>query len=152
VCVALIAESRGQVIDLGRIPHDDPRVYDAICAGDTIGVFQIESRAQTQTLPRTRPRTIEDLTVEVAIIRPGPITGGAVNPYIARRQGREPVQYDHPSLEPVLKETLGVILFQEQVLQVAMAIAGFTAGQADSLRRAMSRKRSHEAMAELWPQ
>src|SRR5581483_6504123 len=151
-CLELIREHRGQFPDLGRIPHDDPRVFDMICSGDTLGVFQIESRAQIQTLPRTRPRSIEDLIVEVAIIRPGPITGGAVNPYIARRMGREPVSYDHPSLEPVLKETLGVILFQEQVLQVAMAIAGFTAGQADSLRRAMSRKRSHEAMAELWPQ
>jgi error-prone DNA polymerase len=114
-----------------------------------MGVFQIESRAQMQTLPRTRPRSLEDLTVEVAIIRPGPIVGGAVNPYIRRRMGQEPVTYDHPSLEPVLKETLGVILFQEQVLQVAMALAGFTTGQAESLRRAMSRKRSWEAIARL---
>ncbi len=149
-CLELIRERRGQFPDLGRIPHDDPHVYDLICRGDTLGVFQIESRAQIQTLPRTRPRTIEDLTVEVAIIRPGPITGGAVNPYILRRQGREPVEYDHPLLEPVLRETLGVILYQEQVLQAAMAIAGFSAGQAETLRRAMSRKRSREAMAELW--
>lgn len=149
-CLELILEHRGQFPDLGRIPHDDPHVFDMICRGDTLGIFQIESRAQIQTLPRTRPRTIDDLIVEVAIIRPGPITGGAVNPYILRRQGREPVRYDHDLLEPVLAETLGVILFQEQVLQVAMAIAGFTAGQAESLRRAMSRKRSHEAMAELW--
>ena len=149
-CLELIREQRGQFPDLGRIPHDDPRVFDMICKGDTLGVFQIESRAQIQTLPRTRPRSIEDLIVEVAIIRPGPITGGAVNPYILRRQGREPVTYDHPALEPVLKDTLGVILFQEQVLQVAMVIAGFTAGQAETLRRAMSRKRSREAMGELW--
>ena len=149
-CLDLIRERRGQFPDLGRIPHDDPRVYDMICRGDTLGIFQIESRAQIQTLPRTRPRTIADLTIEVAIIRPGPISGGALNPYILRRQGRQAVSYDHPLLEPVLKETLGVILFQEQVLQVAMAIAGFSAGQADSLRRAMSRKRSHQAMAQLW--
>jgi len=114
-----------------------------------MGVFQIESRAQMQTLPRVRPRSLEDLTVEVAIIRPGPIVGGAVSPYINRRMGREPVTYDHPSLEPVLAETLGVILYQEQILQVSIALAGFSAGQAESLRRAMSRKRSKEAIAKL---
>jgi error-prone DNA polymerase len=102
-----------------------------------------------QTLPRVRPRNLDDLTVQVAIIRPGPIIGGAVNPYINRRLGREPVTYDHPSLEPVLGETLGVILFQEQVLQSAMALSGFTAGQAESLRRAMSRKRSQSAIEKL---
>jgi error-prone DNA polymerase len=145
----LIEEQRGKRIDLSRIDFQDQRVYDAICRADTMGVFQIESRAQMQTLPRVRPRSLEDLTVEVAIIRPGPIVGGAVNPYIRRRMGQEPVAYDHPSLEPVLRETLGVILFQEQVLQVAMALAGFSAGQAESLRRAMSRKRSREAIAKL---
>ncbi|MEX2236475.1 MAG: DNA polymerase III subunit alpha [Dehalococcoidia bacterium] len=148
----LIEEHRGRRVDLSRIDFQDEKVFDDICAGDTVGVFQIESRAQIQTLPRTRPRTIEDLTVEVAIIRPGPIVGGAVNPYIKRRQGREPVTYDHPSLEECLKETLGVILFQEQVLQVAMALAGFSSGQAESLRRAMSRKRSKDAMVALWEQ
>jgi error-prone DNA polymerase len=148
-CLELIEEHRGKHTDLSRIDFQDERVYDAICRADTMGVFQIESRAQMQTLPRTRPRSLEDLTVEVAIIRPGPIVGGAVNPYIRRRMGRESVTYDHPSLEPVLAETLGVILFQEQVLQVAMALAGFTAGQAESLRRAMSRKRSKEAIAKL---
>jgi error-prone DNA polymerase len=102
-----------------------------------------------QSLPRVKPRSLEDLTVQVAIIRPGPIVGGAVNPYINRRLGREKVTYDHPSLESVLGETLGVIIFQEQVLQVAMAFSGFTAGQAEALRRAMSRKRSHEAMEKL---
>jgi error-prone DNA polymerase len=137
-------------IDLSRIDFDDPAVYDMICRGDTVGVFQVESRAQMQTLPRTRPRSLEDLTVEVAIIRPGPIVGKAVSPYILRRQGKEPVTYDHPSLEPVLEETLGVILYQEQVIQAAMAVAGFTAGQADQMRRAMSRKRSREAMAAMW--
>jgi error-prone DNA polymerase len=145
----LIEEQRGKRIDLSRIDFKDERVYDSICRADTMGVFQIESRAQMQTLPRVRPRSLEDLTVEVAIIRPGPIVGGAVSPYINRRLQREPVTYDHPSLEPVLSETLGVILFQEQVLQVAMALAGFSAGQAESLRRAMSRKRSREAIAKL---
>jgi error-prone DNA polymerase len=145
----LIEERRGKRIDLSRIDFRDERVYDAICRADTMGVFQIESRAQMQTLPRVRPRSLEDLTVEVAIIRPGPIVGGAVSPYINRRLEREPVTYDHPSLEPVLSETLGVMLFQEQVIQVAMALAGFTAGQAESLRRAMSRKRSREAIAKL---
>lgn len=148
-CLDLIEEKHGKRIDLSRIDFTDERVYDSICAADTMGVFQIESRAQMQTLPRVRPRNLDDLTVQVAIIRPGPIIGGAVNPYINRRLGREPVTYDHPSLEPVLGETLGVILFQEQVLQVAMALAGFTAGQAESLRRAMSRKRSQEAMEKL---
>ncbi len=148
-CLDLIEEQRGKRIDLSRIDFRDERVYDAICRADTMGVFQIESRAQMQTLPRVRPRSLEDLTVEVAIIRPGPIVGGAVSPYINRRLGREPATYDHPSLEPVLSETLGVILFQEQVLQVAMALAGFSAGQAESLRRAMSRKRSREAIAKL---
>jgi error-prone DNA polymerase len=151
-CVELIAQHHGRYVDLSRIDFTDPAVYDMICAGDTVGVFQVESRAQMQMLPRTQPRSIEDLTVEVAIVRPGPIVGKAVNPYAQRRQGREPVTYDHPSLESVLEETLGVILFQEQVLQVAMALAGFTAGQAEALRRAMSRKRSREAMEGLWRQ
>lgn len=145
----LIEERHGRRVDLSRIDFEDERVYDSIRAADTMGVFQIESRAQMQTLPRTRPRSLGELTVEVAIIRPGPIVGGAVNPYINRRLGREKVTYDHPSLEPVLAETLGVILFQEQVLQVAMALAGFSAGQAENLRRAMSRKRSKEAIAKL---
>ncbi|MEX0800852.1 MAG: error-prone DNA polymerase [Dehalococcoidia bacterium] len=145
----LVERRHGKRVDLSRIDFKDDRVYDSICAADTMGVFQIESRAQMQTLPRTRPRSLEDLTVEVAIIRPGPIVGGAVNPYINRRLGREKVTYDHPSLEPVLAETLGVVLFQEQVLQVAMALAGFSAGQAESLRRAMSRKRSREAIDKL---
>ncbi|HEY8765850.1 MAG TPA: error-prone DNA polymerase [Dehalococcoidia bacterium] len=148
-CLDLIEDQRGKRIDLSRIDFDDARVYDSICEADTMGVFQIESRAQMQTLPRVRPRDLDDLTVQVAIIRPGPIIGGAVNPYINRRLGREPVTYDHPSLEPVLGETLGVILFQEQVLQTAMALSGFTAGQAESLRRAMSRKRSQSAIEKL---
>jgi error-prone DNA polymerase len=145
----LIEEHRGKRVDLSRIDFKDDRVYDSICEADTMGVFQIESRAQMQTLPRVQPRTLEDLTVQVAIIRPGPIVGGSVNPYINRRMKREPITFDHPSLEPVLAETLGVILYQEQVLQVAIALAGFSAGQAESLRRAMSRKRSHEAIGKL---
>jgi error-prone DNA polymerase len=145
----LIEEHHDKRIDLSRIDFNDRRVFDGICEADTMGVFQIESRAQMQTLPRVRPRTLDDLTVQVAIIRPGPIVGGAVNPYIRRRMKNEPVTYDHPSLEPALSETLGVILYQEQVLQVAMAVAGFSAGQAESLRRAMSRKRSAEAISKL---
>jgi error-prone DNA polymerase len=148
-CLELVEEQRGKRLDLSRIDFKDERVYDAICQADTMGVFQIESRAQMQTLPRVRPRSLEDLTVEVAIIRPGPIVGGSVSPYINRRMGREPVTYDHPSLEPALAETLGVILYQEQILQVSIALADFSAGQAESLRRAMSRKRSKEAIAKL---
>ncbi|TAK65437.1 MAG: DNA polymerase III subunit alpha, partial [Dehalococcoidia bacterium] len=150
-CSDLIAEQHGRIEDLSRIDFNDPAVYDMICEADTVGVFQIESRAQMQMLPRTRPRSIEDLTVQVAIIRPGPIVGGAVNPYVRHRQAqladpdfRPP--FDHPSLEPVLGETLGVILYQEQVLQAAIAVAGFSEGQAEALRRAMSRKRSRENM------
>ena len=159
-CLRLIEESTGRRIDLGRIDYNDQAVYDQICAGDTIGVFQIESRAQIQTLPRTQPRTLEDLAVEVAIVRPGPIIGGAFRPYMAeRRRLREPngdtlpgrPQYVHPGLKDVLDETLGVILFQEQVLQVAMMVAGFNVEQAESLRRAMSRKRSREALGAHWP-
>jgi error-prone DNA polymerase len=147
--VELIRKSRGIEIDLDRIPLDDEKVYDMICRADTMGVFQVESRAQMQTLPQTRPRSIEDLTIEVAIIRPGPLQGNMVHPYIRRRQGKEKVTYPLPRLKPILEETLGVMLFQEQVLKVAVAVAGFTPGEADSLRRAMSRKRSRRAMEEL---
>ena len=151
-CVELIAERRGRCIDLSRIDYSDDAVYDMICAGDTIGVFQIESRAQMQLLPRTRPRSLEELTQEVALVRPGPIVGKAVHPFVQRKQGKEPVTYDHPSLEDALKDTLGVIIYQDQVLQVAMALAGFTAGQAEALRRAISRKRSRETMQGFWQQ
>lgn len=147
--VKLVAESRGISLDLAGIPLDDPKVFEMLCNGDTIGVFQVESRAQQATLPRSRPVCFEDLIAEVAIIRPGPIQGDAVHPYLRRRQGKEKVAYLHPSLEPILEETLGIIIYQEQVIQTAIAIAGFTAGEADSLRRAMSRKRSREAMAKL---
>ncbi|MFH1087046.1 MAG: error-prone DNA polymerase, partial [Chloroflexota bacterium] len=147
--IGLIKETRGTDINPGRIPLDDGKVYDMICRADTLGVFQVESRAQMQTLPRTRPRSIEDLTVEVAIIRPGPLQGNMVHPYIRRRQGKEKVVYPHRILQPILEETLGVILFQEQVLRAAIAVAGFTPGEADSLRWAMSRKRSRQAMEDL---
>src|SRR5690606_34908968 len=155
-CVELIAQSRGEYVDLSRIPFDDPAVYDQICAGDTVGVFQIESRAQIQMLPRTQPRNLEELAIEIAIIRPGPIVGGAVHPYVERRSAQraaarrgEPYvcTYDHPLLERALKETLGVILYQDQVLQVAIDLAGFTPGQAEQLRRALGRKRSLEAVS-----
>src|SRR5881296_1327433 len=158
-CVELVAARQGRPPDLSRIDFDDPAVYDRICRGDTVGLFQIESRAQIQMLRRTRPRSLEDLAVEVAIVRPGPIVGGAVNPYVRRREeqrraaaaGRryEP-PVDHPLLKDALSETLGVILYQDQVLQVCQALAGFTPGQAEALRRAMSRRRSRELMASFW--
>jgi len=156
-CLELIVETGKGQVDLSRIDFEDGEVYDMICRGDTIGVFQIESRAQIQSLLRTRPRNLEDLVVQVSIVRPGPIIGGAVNPYIRarqqlRREGRVTATYDHPLLEPVLRETYGGILYQEQVLEVSVALAGFSAGQADSLRRAMSRKRSLAAMDRLWDQ
>ena len=149
--VELIARTRHERIDLSRIPYDDPATYECIQNADTTGVFQIESRAQMQSLRRTRPETLKDITVQVAIVRPGPIQGGAVNPYIKRRQllRSDPdyqIPYDHPSLEPVLGETLGTIIFQDQVLEVAIAFAGFTPGEAEGLRRAMSRKRSEAAI------
>ena len=151
-CVETIARTRGERVDLSRIPFDDRETYAAIQEADTMGVFQIESRAQMASLRRTRPESLDDLTVQVAIVRPGPIVGGAVNPYIARRQRlrEDPgyqVPYDHPSLEPVLRDTLGTIIFQDQVLEVAVAFAGFSLGEAEGLRRAMSRKRSAEAIA-----
>ncbi len=147
--IALIRTTRGVAIDLARLPMDDPAVYDMICKADTVGLFQIESRAQMNTLPRLAPRKFYDLVVEVALIRPGPIQGEMVHPYLRRRAGEEPVVYPHPSLEPILERTLGVPLFQEQGMQVAIAAAGFTPGEADELRRAMGHKRSHERMAKI---
>lgn len=150
-CVELIAQTRNEQIDLSRIPFDDPATYRAIQTADTTGVFQIESRAQMQSLQRTRPANLDDLTIQVALVRPGPILGGAVNPYIERRERlrQDPnfqITYDHPALEPVLKDTLGTIIFQDQVIEVAQAFAGFTPSQAESLRRAMSRNRSQAAI------
>jgi error-prone DNA polymerase len=149
--VELIDRTRGEQIDLSRIPYDDPASYECIQSAETTGVFQIESRAQMQSLYRTRPENLKDLTVQVAIVRPGPIQGGAVNPYIERRQRLrvDPdyrVPYEHPSLEPALRETLGAIIFQDQVIEVAIAFAGFSPGEAEGLRRAMSRKRSEAAI------
>jgi error-prone DNA polymerase len=150
-CVDEVARTRGERLDLSRIPLDDPEVYAAIQRAETTGVFQIESRAQMQMLPRSLPENLDDLTVQVAIVRPGPIQGGAVHPYLERRKllRENPdyrVPYDHPALEPILSDTLGAIVFQDQVIQVAMALAGFSAGEAEGLRRAMSRKRSEAAM------
>jgi error-prone DNA polymerase len=150
-CVELIALRTGERVDLSRIPFDDQATYEAIQEADTTGVFQIESRAQMGSLRRTRPATLADLTVQVALVRPGPIVGGAVNTYIERRQAllanpNFQIPFLHPSLEQPLKETLGTIVFQDQVIEVARAFAGFTAGEAESLRRAMSRKRSQEAI------
>ena len=135
--------------ELERLDLADPAVYEMCARADTIGVFQVESRAQQQTLPRSQPREFNDLVVAVAIIRPGPIQGHAVHPYLRRRQGREPVTYLHPLLEPILRDTLGVILYQEQIMEVAMGVAGFSAGQADRFRRAMNRHRSRVEMASL---
>ncbi len=158
-CIELIARKEGRPPDLSRIDFNDAAVYDRICAGDTVGLFQIESRAQIQMLRRTRPRDLGDLAVEVAIVRPGPIVGGAVNPYVRRREaqrhareGGRPYEppVDHPLLRECLGETLGVILYQDQVLQVCQALAGFTSGQAEALRRAMSRRRSRELMGGFW--
>ena len=151
-CVETIALTRKERVDLSRIPFDDRETFDAIREADTVGVFQIESRAQMQSLRRTRPQNLDDLTVQVAIVRPGPIQGGAVNPYIERRRRlrEDPsyeIPYEHPALEPVLRETLGTIIFQDQVMEVAEAFAGFTPGEAEGLRRAMSRKRSQEMLA-----
>ncbi len=150
-CVDRIARLHGAPVDLSRVPLDDPAVYAEIQAADTVGVFQIESRAQMQSLLRTRPETIDDLTIQVALVRPGPIQGKAVHPYIEhRRRLREDPTFTfpvpHESLREPLASTLGVVVFQDQVLDVAIALAGFTIGEAESLRRAMSRKRSREAL------
>ena len=136
-----MVRSQGVEIDLATIPQED-EVYDLLCAADTVGVFQVESRAQMATLPRLRPRTFYDLVVEVALIRPGPIQGGSVHPYLRRRNGEEEVTYIHPLTKPCLEKTLGVPLFQEQLMQLAVDCAGFTAAEADQLRQAMGSKRS----------
>ncbi len=152
-CVEEIARARGERLDLSRIPLDDEQAFESIRAAETTGVFQIESRAQMQMLPRTQPRDLDDVVVQVALVRPGPIQGGAIHPYIERRRLRredpeQRIPYEHPLLEPVLEETLGTIVFQEQVIEVAMALSGFSSSEAEGLRRAMSRKRSEEAIEE----
>ena len=136
-------------LDLAHLPPDDPKTYAMLRRADTVGVFQVESRAQMASLPRNAPRRFYDLVIQVAIIRPGPIVGGMVHPFFERRQGRQEVTYPHPSLEPILKRTLGVLLFQEQILRVAMVAAGFSGGEAEELRRAMGFKRSAERMDKL---
>jgi error-prone DNA polymerase len=146
--VDLIRQAHGVDVDLATIPQE-PEVYEMLCRADSVGVFQVESRAQMATLPRLRPRTFYDLVVEVALIRPGPIQGGSVHPYIRRRNGKEPVTYLHPLLEPALRKTLGVPLFQEQMMQIAIDVAAFSPGEADQLRQAMGSKRSTERMEAL---
>ncbi|MEB2344154.1 MAG: error-prone DNA polymerase [Deltaproteobacteria bacterium] len=147
--ITLVREHEGVAIDLARLPADDAATWAMIQRADTMGTFQIESRAQMATLPRMKPASFYDLVVEVAIIRPGPIVGRLVHPYLNRRAGREPVTYPHPSLEPILRRTLGVPLFQEQLLRIAMTAAGFGGGEAEELRRAMGFKRSRERMERL---
>lgn len=145
----LVAEHTGQQWELATIPKEEPAVYDMLCKADSIGVFQVESRAQIGTLPRLKPRCFYDLVTEIALIRPGPIQGGAVHPYIRRRTGEEPIDYIHPALEPVLKRTLGVPLFQEQLMQIAMTVGNCTGAEADLLRRAMGSKRGVEKIERL---
>jgi error-prone DNA polymerase len=145
----IIRDDYGEEIELGRLPMDDRAVYETLCKADTVGMFQIESRAQMSCLPRLQPKHFYDIVVQVAIIRPGPIVGKMVNPYLKRRQGREPAICLHPSLEPVLERTLGVPLFQEQLLRMAMIAAGFTGGEAEELRRAMGFKRSEKRMKDI---
>jgi error-prone DNA polymerase len=147
--IPLVRHSEGVEVDLAHLPAGDPEVYAMLSRADTIGIFQVESRAQMATLPRMQPRTFYDLVVEVAIIRPGPIVGKMVHPYLDRRAGRVRVTYDHPALEPILRRTLGVPLFQEQLLRMAMAVAGFSGGEAEELRRAMGFKRSAARMEKI---
>ena len=147
--IQLIRKDYHEEVDLAHLPPDDPEVYATLQKADTVGMFQIESRAQMSCLPRLRPQKFYDIVVQVAIIRPGPIVGQMVNPFLQRRQGREAVSYPHPSLEPVLARTLGVPLFQEQLLRIAMISANFTGGEAEELRRAMGFKRSQARMKEI---
>jgi error-prone DNA polymerase len=148
-CLKLIPEIHGEEIDLAHLPPDDPAVFEALQKADTIGMFQVESRAQMSSLPRMKPQKFYDIVVQVAIIRPGPIVGKMVHPYLNRRQGREAPDCLHPSLEPVLRRTLGVPLFQEQLLRMAMIVSGFTGGEAEELRRAMGFKRSEKRMKDI---
>jgi len=145
----LIEHDCGTCVVLDAIPEQVPEVFEMIQAADSVGVFQIESRAQMQTLPKSRPKTLDDLVVEVAIIRPGPIQGNAVHPFLRRKQGLEPVTYLHPSLEPVLRDSMGVILYQEQVMRIAIEVAGFSPAESDGFRRAMGTWRSNREMEKL---
>ncbi len=141
LAVDLIREAHGVEVDLATIDQE-PAIYEMLTTSDTVGMFQVESRAQMATLPKMKPRTFYDLAVEVALIRPGPIQGQSVHPYLRRRNGEEPVRYPHPSTEPVLAKTLGVPIFQEQLMELARICAGFDGGQSDRLRQAMTHKRS----------
>jgi len=147
--IPMIATCEGKEVDLAHLPQDDPKVYKMLNEADTIGMFQVESRAQMASLPKNAPKCFYDIVVQVAIIRPGPIVGGMIRPFFDRRQGKIPVEYPHPCLEPILKRTLGVPLFQEQLLRIAMVAANFTGGEAEELRRAMGFKRSMERMQEI---
>jgi len=147
--VALIAQTTGQGVDLDHLTFDDPQVYAMIARADTIGMFQVESRAQAQVLPQLKPRMFGDLIIAISLIRPGPLQGDMVHPYLRRRQGLERVRYLHPLLKPALEETLGVILFQEQTLKVARDLAGFTAGRGEQLRRALGSKHADAAIEAL---
>src|SRR6185369_3643283 len=147
--IQFIRRDYGEEVDLAHLPADDPVVYSTLQKADTIGMFQVESRAQMSCLPRLRPQRFYDVVVQVAIIRPGPIVGQMVNPFLERRQGRQAVTYAHPSLEPILERTLGVPLFQEQLLRIAMVAANFSGGEAEELRRAMGFKRSMQRMKEI---
>ena len=137
-CFRLLKEHRGVELSMAAIPPEDAATFAMIQRADTVGAFQIESRAQMAMLPRLRPKNFYDLVIEISIVRPGPITGGMVHPYLRRRTGQEPVEYPHPSLIPVLEKTLGVPLFQEQVMRLAMIAADYTPGEADQLRRDMA--------------
>ncbi len=147
--IPMIRKNEGIEVDLAHLPADDPVVYRMLNEADTVGMFQVESRAQMASLPRNAPKKFYDIVVQVAIIRPGPIVGGMIRPFFDRRQGKVPVEYPHPCLEPILKRTLGVPLFQEQLLRIAMVAANFTGGEAEELRRAMGFKRSMERMHEI---
>jgi error-prone DNA polymerase len=147
--VTLVGARTGQRPDLSGLTYDDPALFAMMTDADTVGVFQVESRAQAQTLPRLKPRTLNDLIVSISLIRPGPVQGNMVHPYLRRRAGKEPVAYPHERLEAALEETLGVILFQEQVIKVARDLAGFTPGQGEQLRRALGGKRSYEEIEQL---
>src|SRR6478672_186466 len=150
--VQLIEHDCAVCLDLDKLPEEIPEVFTMLQAADTVGVFQVESRAQMQTLPKSKPQSLDDLVVEVAIIRPGPIQGNAVHPFLRRKQGLEPVTYLHPSLEPVLKDSMGVILYQEQVMRIAIEVGGFTAAESDGFRRAMGTWRSNKEMEKLHKQ
>ncbi len=147
--VPMIRTHEGTIVDYAHLPPDDPKIYEMLRRADTVGMFQVESRAQMASLPRNAPRRFYDLVIQIAIIRPGPIVGKMAHPYFERRMGREPVTYPHPSLEPILERTLGVPIFQEQILKIAMVAAGFSGGEAEELRRAMGFKRSMERMESI---